>query len=367
MAKKVVRLTESELMNIVEQCVYEYQQTLINESKLGKLARTAALGAGLAGGILGGMNTVNAQNPNNNISLVQTRDNLGRKTYKLQRDDQFDKDIRQQMQDNITLKKYQDSVAAEERKNDIEQSPAFRAIDSVDNKSMVGKTIIKGNGSTNPNDYHYYLTIIPIGKYGGIRNEYLIDDNDWVMPYTDITPIFKHMFNNYNEFIQYLPKIMKKLQFDNNDNYDFSFKVTVMGLEKIEKQERIFSITPVHIEGGRPELKNNQFKENDTTYYTVYYRFRTQYNCQDINKLVSRQVKGLITPIVKTIKQYGDYQNQYRTPQRDARYLGYDKNGNTIYQNKDGVKYIWDASTEEFVPMNKFNSFSFDDLNNENN
>ena len=71
MAKKVVRLTESDLMNIVEQCVYEYQQTLINEGRLGNLARTAALGAGLAGGILGGMNGANAQSQYPNLSQDQ--------------------------------------------------------------------------------------------------------------------------------------------------------------------------------------------------------------------------------------------------------------------------------------------------------
>ncbi len=63
--------------------------------------------------------------------------------------------------------------------------------------------------------------------------------------------------------------------------------------------------------------------------------------------------------ILKIIKQYGDYQNQYRTDMR----LGCDMNGNEIYVDKHGNKYTWDDKIKNFKPAKVINTFTLDDLN----
>ena len=380
--KKVVRLTENELRTLIAECVIQYQQDTINEGKWGNIARTAALGAGLAGGMLGGMNNANAQvripmdgrtnKPSTTLRYSQADlDKAIDSTYNVLRrgsDLQLDKNIQQQMQDNIALKRYQDSVMNHlsgidsVNNTEIEQSPAFRAIDSVNNagQSVKSKRIIKGNGSVNPNDYQYKLIITPIGRIehdtiptGNISINDVINITrntieTKVQRYTDKTPIFTHTFNSYDEFIQYLPKIMSKLQKDNNSNYAYRFNVTVIGLSESDYYSR-----------GNYANSNGEFDHSGD--YVYGDTFITLENPKSIDHLVSYQVKDLVTPIVKTIKQYGNYENQFRTP-NDVKYLGYDKNGNKIYQNKDGVKYVWDDSSEEFVPMNKINSFGLEDL-----
>lgn len=367
--KKTIRLTESELQQIIKECVLQYNPNIMCESKLGKIARTTALGLGLTGGMLGGINDANAQRAN---KQPYSRQNIEKKLDSIENDIKYkntpfyqnlQQKIDKDMEGKMELQKYRDSI----RNNNTQTTNVDNNISDTTNvnnnntqediETLFGKInpmltsnrwkyLPKGNGSTNPNDYKYKLVITTNSrsttdtitlhtttfqnyeiKTKGVRSNFETMNK---------TTVFEHTFDNFDIFCKFLPKIISKLDYNDGKNeifYDFDISIEGMTVEDYDYSSSK-TIEKTYVDWNSYGSGYGSYINNQT-------------------------IKTIKTSILKIIKQYGDYQNQYRTDSS----LGCDMNGNEIYVDKYGNKYTWDDKIKNFKPAKVINTFTLDDLN----
>lgn len=195
--------------------------------------------------------------------------------------------------------------------------------------------------SYNPNDYQYNLIIIPKGKVIGGGKTYYINGEAWTVSSYGVHRghstsvleceddiVFEHTFSNFDELISYLPKIMKKLNKEHNELFEYKFYITVIGLKVTyalnAKKDYVY----------------------ETNYYTSNYSSTTK-----------REVESIINYISLRIKE--EYLGIKWQPLNSRQY---DKKGNEIYIDKNGNKVIWNRKKHnfEFVETNKH--FDINDL-----
>lgn len=346
MAKKVVRLTESDLMNIVEQCVYEYQQTLINESRLGNLARTAALGAGLAGGILGGMNGANAQSqyPNLNQDQIHTVDSLMNQKNKFRQTqdsiaNQYgwkNRNINGQYipvdsnghypEPGISLYSDDDS---ENIKKGTEQIKPFN--DSVEN---INKQILQNIGDVNNCHYEVIIRINP--NVGGreYNDRVSVNGHTYTVSYGKYTnhkglpddTVCVRKYNTLDEVLNNVPQLLVRLAKDeeyNNTNYQVFIQNTTLQLSEYRFQF-LASLEKNH---SKKEIIKDAQKELQ--------RFN-QHEHQRFEDLISNHKYKMFDK-----DEYGRLSSIKHT-----------ENGEVIYTDGQN-EYIWDNNTMKYIERPK--------------
>ena len=342
MAKKVVRLTESDLMNIVEQCVYEYQQTLINEGRLGNLARTAALGAGLAGGILGGMNGANAQSqyPNLSQDQIHTVDSLINQRSKFrQAQDSIanqnnwkTKDGRNCVPSHAPLSRNFDDYKNFER----DTSNFFDLNDSVKN---VNNQLLQNIGDIN--NCHYEVTIRINKLSGGHKYHSSATINGKVYrvsygptvggPGSDVhDTVCIRNYNTLDEVINNVPLLLMKLAKDEEYN-DTDYKISIQNTTLPISEHSFQFFASLEKNHSKNEIKKEAQEE--------------------LQYFIQQQHKGFEDLLSN---------HKYRMAEKGNGYGGYSGikttvvNGDvkTIYT--DGEKeYIWDDNTMKYVELPK--------------
>lgn len=333
MAKKVVRLTESDLMNIVEQCVYQYQQTLINEGKLGNLARTAALGAGLAGGILGGMNGANAQSqyPNLSQDQIHTVDSLMNQRNKFKQSQ--DSILNQNDWKRHGVPKYN---YGDNKNFSRDTANVFDLNDSIKN---VNNQILQNIGDVN--NCHYEVTI-RINKLSGghkYHSSGIINGQVYSVSYGPMVggpgsdvhdTVCIRNYNTLDEVINNVPFLLMKLAKDeeyNDTDYKISIQNTTLPISEYSFQ---FSAS----------LQKNHSKNEIKKEAQKWLQYFIQQQHKGFEDLLSN--------------------HKYKMAEKDNGYGGHAGMKTTVVNGQvkqiytDGEKeYIWDDNTMKYVELQK--------------
>ena len=237
-----------------------------------------------------------------------------------------------------------------------------------------------GNGSTDPNDYQYRLTVTaqlyrPMPKYETYNvfgQTYTVMDEGHTLiegrpslPGYDLTKyiVFDYTFHSYDSVLTYIPLLYYKLFELPSDTLSIKISLTIVGLTMTEIPfKKPIPVAFIHEQYHREYSLGTIFSSkyhvtadsnNNFTYWANDEFF--------VAKRISthRQIDAILAPyrtiINLMVKQYGDPQNQlYETNETDG-------SRKTIYTDKYGDRYVFDnIASFSFVKYNGIVKKDFD-------
>ena len=240
-----------------------------------------------------------------------------------------------------------------------------------------------GNGSTDPNDYQYRLTVTaqlyrPMPKYetyNVLGHTYTFMDEGHTLiegrpslPGYDLTKyiVFDYTFHSYDSVLTYIPLLYNKLYELPSDTLSIKISLTIVGLTMTEmpfnKPIPVVCIDEQYYsEYSLGSIYSNNYhvtadSNNNFTYWANDEFFVTKRMPYSSTR---RQIGAILAPyqtiINLMVKQYGDPQNQlYETNETDGA-------RKTIYTDKYGDRYVFDNKVSfSFVKYNGIVKKDFD-------